>query len=166
MGPHRYPQLALQSSQLIASKGHTRSWYAQILAWFEAHGLQIDHLPPFWYNLDAPLSCITRKQANRLIRLDLLGLQIHDTWITPSLELGTKMKFYRDHLLRLIDDGFIWRADYMDIHMSHAMRIAIDQILVSSHRVWIETWRAEHIGREVRICKLCSLEVETEKNYI
>ena len=118
MDPHRYLRLALQSSQLIAFEGHTRSWYARILTWFEAHGLQIDHFPPFRYNLDAPLSRLTGEQANRLIRLYLLGLHIHGTWIAPSLELGTKMKFYRDHLLRLTDDDFIRSPDYMDIHVT------------------------------------------------
>ena len=98
------------------------------MTWFVAHGLQIDHLPPFRYNLDTPLPHLTREQANRLIRSDLLGLHIHGTWIAPPLELGTKMQFYKDHLMRLTNDGFIMRPDYMDIHMSHAMRIAIGQI--------------------------------------
>lgn len=166
MDPHRYPRLALQSSQFIASEGHTRSWYARILTWFVTHGLQIDHLPPFRYNLDTPLPRLTREQANRLIRSNLLGLHIHGTWIAPSLELGTKMQFYRDHLMRLTNDGFIMRPNYMDIHMSHAMRIAINQIRVSSHRLRIETGRAERIDREAQICTLCSLEVETEEHYI
>jgi len=56
-------------------------------------------------------------------------------------ELGTKMAFYREHLLQLTEDGFVTRPSYMDTHLSHALRCAIGQIRTSSHQLEVETGR-------------------------
>ena len=77
------------------------------------------------------------------------------------------MAFYRDHLLQLIEDGFVTGRNYMDTHLSHGLRCAIGQILTSSHHLEIETGRFRGIPTDSRICRLCHAEpAETELHYI
>eukprot|EP00250_Pteridium_aquilinum_P019422 c24426_g1_i1 orf=1306-2640(+) len=163
---HRYARLALESSRQLASDGDTACWYAQMTSWFELHGFSIDRLPPFQYSLEAPLLSLTRPEISRIIRQDLIQLDTRRTWIDPPQELGTKMAFYRDHLLRTTEDGFIVRPGYMDTHLSHALRCAIGQIRTSSHQLEIETGRYRGIPPEERICQMCHTEPETEEHYI
>ena len=56
-------------------------------------------------------------------------------------ELGTKMRFHREHFLQLTEDGFAIRPAYMDTHLSHGIRCAIGEIRTSSHNLEIETGR-------------------------
>ena len=39
----------------------------------------------------------------------------------PTRQLGTKMAFYREHLLELTEDGFVTRPMYMDTPLSHGL---------------------------------------------
>ena len=72
-------------------------------------------LPPFQYSLQAPSTVsVTRVEITRLIRQDLIQLDTRRTWIDPVQELGTKMAFYKEHLLQLSGDGFVIRPSYMD----------------------------------------------------
>ena len=93
-------------------------------------------------------------------------LDTRRTWIEPIQELGTRMAFYREHLLQLTGDGFVIRPSYMDTHLSHGLRCAIDQIRTSSHQIEIETGRYRGIPADSRICRLCHTEPETELHYI
>lgn len=88
------------------------------------------------------------------------------TWIQPAHELGTKMAFYREHLLQLTEDGFVIRPSYMDTHLSHGIRCALGQIRTSSLQLEIETGRFRGVPAEARICQLCHIEPETELHYI
>lgn len=162
----RYTRLALESSRQLAMQGDTSCWYAQMAAWFQKHGLSIDRLPPFQYSLDAPSLPVTRTEITRLIRQDLIQLDTRRTWVEPVQELGTKMAFYKEHLLQLSGDGFVIRPSYMDTHLSHSLRCAIGQIRTSSHHLEIETGRFRGILAEDRMCKLCGTEPETELHYI
>lgn len=166
MDPTRLPRLALESSQAIATRGTHPSWYGSTVTWFTAHGLQIDHLPPYQYDPASPYIRLSRVDRNRVLRYDLLQAHIRDTWIPSTGTLPVKMQYYRDHFLRLTEDGFIQRPGYMDVFMSHAMRIAIGQLRVSSHTLEIEAGRAVRVAREDRICRLCSREVESEEHYV
>ncbi len=125
----------------------------------------MDRLPPFQYSLDAPSLSSTRIEINRLIRQDLIQLDTKSTWIQPTQELGTKMAFYRAHLLQLTEEGFVIRPGYMDTHLSHGIRCAIGQLRTSSHQLQIETGRYGGIPVEARICHLCRIEPETELHY-
>lgn len=117
---HRYARLALESSRQLALQGDIACWYAEMTSWFQPHGVSMDRLPPFQYSLDAPSLTLTRAEITRLIRQDLIQLDTRRTWIQPMQELGTKMAFYREHLLQLTEDGFVTRPSYMDTHFSCA----------------------------------------------
>ena len=55
---------------------------------------------------------------------------------------------------------------YTQLHLPHALRISLGQFRVWSHRLQIESERAEGIPREGRICPLCNLqEIESEENF-
>ena len=162
----RYAHLALESSRQLASQGDRSCWYAHMTSWFELHGFSMDRLPPFQYSLDAPSISFTRADITRLIRQDLTQLDTKRTWIQPAHELGTKMAFYREHLLQLTEDGFVTRPSYMDTHLSHGIRCAFGQIRTSSHQLEIETGRFRGVPAEARICQLCHIEPETELHYI
>lgn len=129
MSPDRLPKWALKSSQSIATHGGCLSWYAAVLHWFSEHGLDIDRLPPLHYDEDSPYFSLSLEERNRVLRQDLIQMHNRETWSGP---LPTKMQFYGDHFLRFTEYGFIKRPSYMDVHMSHAMRVAIGQIKVSS----------------------------------
>ncbi|KAH7446947.1 hypothetical protein KP509_01G083500 [Ceratopteris richardii] len=145
----RYTRLALESSRQLALQGDTSCW-----------------LPPFQYSLQTPLMYLTRVEITKRIRQDLIQLDTKRTWIEPTQELGTKMAFYREHLLHLTTDGFVTRPSYMDTHLSHALRCAIRQLRTSSHQLEIETGRFRWVPADSRICRLCHLEPETELHYI
>ena len=162
----RYARLALESSQQITAQGDTSCWYAQMASWFELHGFSMDRLPPFQYSLDAPSLSLTQREITRVIRLDVFQLDTQRTWIQPAQELGTKMAFYREHLLQLTEDGFLTRPAYMDTHLSHGLRCAIGQVRTSSHQLEIERGRFRGIPTEDRLCQLCQREPETEFHYI
>ena len=79
-----YVRLALESSRQLATQGDTSCWYAQITAWFQLHGFDMDRLPPFQYSLDAPSLRLMRTEISRLIRQDLIQLDTNRTWIQPT----------------------------------------------------------------------------------
>lgn len=90
-GPTQLPKLALQSSQEIATRGTHPSWYASVLTWFTAHGLQMDKLPPYQYDPNSPHIRLSHVDSNQVIQYDLLQAHIRDTRITPERPLPTKM---------------------------------------------------------------------------
>ena len=73
---------------------------------------------------------------------------------------------YKDHFLTMLDDGFIERPRYMDTYMPHSSRVAIGQLKVASHRLWIETGRVDDTPQEERVCQLCREEIECEEHFI
>ena len=162
----RYMRLALESSRQLALKGDTSCWYAKTNLWFQRHGFSMDRLPPFQYSLEAPSLPITKTERNRIIRQDLIQLDIKRTWVEPIQELGTKMAFYRGNFLQVSEDGFVTRPSYMDTHLSHGLRCAIGQIRTSSHQLEIEFGRFQGIPPEDRLCKLCGTEPEIELHYV
>ena len=161
----RYARLALESSRQLAMQGDRACWYGEMTSWFQLHGFSMERLPPFQYSLDAPSLDLTHPEKTRLIRQDLVQLDTRRTWIQPVQELGTKMTFYREHLLQLTEDGFVTRPRYMDTHLSHGIRCAIGQIRTSSHQLRIETGRYSGLPADARICLLCHMEPETELHY-
>ncbi|MCO5563810.1 hypothetical protein L7F22_017459 [Adiantum nelumboides] len=134
--------------------------------WFSTHGLDIQQLPPFQYDPDSPLFRLSHEERNRVLGQDLWQLYIKETWITPRQPLPSKMLYYRDQFMTILEDGFIQRPRYMDVYMPHSARVAIGQLRVSSHRLEIEAGRAAHISREHRICRICRAEVESEEHYV
>ena len=166
MDPSRLCYRAFEATQQLAEAGETGTWYSQVLQWFKAHGLDIDCLPPFQYDLASPYIHLSHGERNRIIRQDLWQLYTRETWVTPSQPLPRKMQYYSDQFLSTTDTGFLRRPRYMDVYMSHSMRVAIGQIRVSSHQLEIETGRAAHIPREERQCRICREEVESEEHYI
>ena len=132
--------------------------------WLAEHGIHIDSLPPFQYDADSPYIRLSTVERNQVLRADLTQLHTREIW-TP-VGLPTKMEHYRQHFLRVTEDGFIQRPRYMDVYMSHAMRVAIGQLRVSSHTLEIEAGRAAGVSREVRLCRLCHTEVELEEHYV
>lgn len=173
-GRARLPWLALTSSMDLAGRGDTHCWYSRLSKWMTSLGLDMDRLPPFRYSLDDPRLCweMTRHEISQVIRADLLQLHTYRTWIYPT-RLPTKMATYRDHFLRISDDGLITSPGYTGTHLSHSLRISLGQLRVSSHRLDIEAGRMRRIGRghrharETRICPCCTMgEVETEEHFI
>ena len=104
---------------------------------------------------------------SRIIQLDLLQLHTSRVWIEAH-ELPTKTHFYRDHFLRICEEGFITRPQYLeDRRVSPALRIAIGQMRVSSHQLEIEVGRATGIPRERRLCRLCTTKmIEIEEHLL
>lgn len=145
----RYTKLALESSRQSTMQGDTSCWYAQMTSWFQRHGLNMDRLPPFQYPLHAPALTVTQTEITRLVRHDLIKLDTERTWIEPIQELGTKMAFYKEHLLQLSGDGFVIRPSNMDTHLSHGPRCAISQIRTSSHQLEIGTGDSKRYHRRV-----------------
>lgn len=123
-------------------------------------------LSPFQYSLDAPSMELTKQEINKLIRQDLTQNDTRRTWTEPVQCLGKKTAFYKENFLRLTEDGFIVRPEYMDTHLSFGIRCAIGQIRTSSHQLEVETGRYSGIPPEKRICRICHYEPETEEHHI
>ena len=157
---------AFETSRALAEAGDRGCWYAQVTDWFTQHGLDIDRLPPFQYDMDAPHLHLSHSERNRVMRQDLWQLYIRRTWISPQRPLPAKMLYYRDHFMSISDDGFIRRPRYLEAFLPHSTQVAMGQLRVSSHRLEIETGRAAHIPREGRICRLCRVEVESEEHFV
>jgi hypothetical protein len=123
------------------------------------------HLPPFSFSLDVPRHLLpTRQVLNHAIKEDIYKLYIQVTWTSPPTSLGSKMSFYIEHFLEL-RDGIIILPPYTRKHWMHSLRIPLGQLLVGSHRLWIET--NHHIPQYDRICQMCHLhEPKTEMHLI
>lgn len=78
-------------------------------------------------------------------------------------QLPTKLQFYREPFLRLLENRFIVSPGYTHRHMSHAMQIVIRRLRVSSHRIRIESGRA--MGTHGFVIYR-TREVETEEHYM
>ena len=77
-----------------------------------------------------------------------------------------KLEFYRIHCLQISLEGFIIAPGYIQLHLPHALRISFGQFRVSSHRLHIESGRAEGIPQEGRICTFCDLqEIESKEHF-
>ncbi len=73
-GCDRYPYLAYCSSENIARMQTRRSkcWYTSVTELLEASRIQIDHLPPFQYSLNAPDHLLPNQQElNKIIKEDI-----------------------------------------------------------------------------------------------
>ena len=109
---------------------------------------------------------MTKVAKNRLIQSDIINLENKITWISPKIQLGTKMARYKTHFLHTSEDGFVIRPPYMDIHLSYALRSVIGQLRTSSHQLHIEVGRYTRLPLEERICQLCHQGVESEEHYV
>lgn len=133
----------------------SKCWYTGVTELLEASGIQIDHLPPFQYSLNALGHLLPNQQKlNKIIKEDIYRRYVQTTWTDPPNGLRPKMAFYTEHRLE-IRDGLIIRPQYMFQHWMHALRIPLGQLRVGSHRLWVET--NHHINRADRICQLCHL---------
>ena len=140
----RLTRRAFEASRQLFEAGEEGIWYSQAVQWLESHGLDIERLPPFQYDMDSPFTRLTHSQRNRVLRPDLWQLYIRETWVTPRQSLSTKMLYYKEQFMTILADGIIQRPRYMDTYMSHSPRVAIGQLRVSSLRLEIETGRAAH----------------------
>lgn len=157
---------ALTISRGLAEATDTTCWYGGITRWFTCMGLQMDMLYPFQYSFDAP-HALNRHETNWIIREDLLQLWTFRPWISSIKLPPPKLSTYCDHFLLSSDDGFVIPAGYVQIHLSHALCIALGQLWVSSHQLHIETSRAQGLDRDQRICHLCSIEeADSEEHFI
>ena len=162
--PDRLTRRAFEAAIQLLEGGYEGAWYSHVRAWLEAHGLDLENLPPFQYDRDSPYSHLSRSERNLVLRQDLWQLHIRRVW--GSSELGTKMSDYRGQFLTILPNGFIQKPRYMDTHMPHSSRVAIGQLRVASHRLEIETGRHTSIPREERICRVCTEEVESEEHFV
>ena len=123
-----------------------------MIAWFLLHGFDMDKLPPFQYSLDAPSLTLTWTKITQLIKQDLIQLDTRRTWIQLTPQLGTKMAFYREHLLELTEDDFKTRPTYMDTPLSRGLRCVIRQMRISSYQLEIEIRRFRGVQAKASIC--------------
>ena len=93
----------------------------------------MDRLPPFQYSLDAPPALLPiQDEINHIMPLELLQIHTSRTWDKDQLPTSK--------------DGFILKPQYLeDKGVSHALRIALGQMRVSSHQLEIKTGRAKGI---------------------
>lgn len=111
-----------------------RSWYTAVVHWLSEHGLDIDSLPPFQHYEDSPYVRLSHVERNRVLRHDLLQMDVHRTWVAPRR---------RRRPTRTISSSLHRTVSYRDMdYMSHAMRLTIGQLRVSSHTLEIEAGRA------------------------
>ena len=67
----------------------------------------------------------------------------------------------------MLEDGFIIQSQYLDNRVvSHAIRIAIKQMQVSSHQLEIETGRPEIYPERDGYADYTLEEVETEEHFL
>ena len=66
-------------------------------------------------------------------------------------QLGTKMAFYKEHFLELIEDGFVTRPMYMDTCLSHGLRCVIGQMRTSSLQLEMEISRFKGVRALAKI---------------
>jgi hypothetical protein len=114
-GRDRYPYLAYCSSETIALSSpsdRAQGWFAGVSDLLGSVGIQIDHLPPFQYSLDAPGHLLPTKQVlNKIIINDIYRQFIQITWVNPPGGLRPKMAFYDEPFFEL-RDGLIIRPQY------------------------------------------------------
>ena len=60
---------------------------------------------------------------------------------------------------------FIIQPKYLDVFLSNALRVAVGQLIVSSHQLEIENGCANGVPREERVCKLCHIKIEDEYHF-
>lgn len=102
-------------------------------------GIQIDQLPPSRYSLDASGYLLpTRQELNKIIRDDIYKQFIQITWDNPHDKLFPKMAFYVEHFLEMRDE-LINRPQYTLHHWLHAPYIPLEQFIMDSHRLRVET---------------------------
>lgn len=133
--------------------------------WFSHLDLNVDRPAPFQYNLNAPSTYAspTDQEVNELIREDLFNYILSRLRCPP--ELPTKLEFYHRHCLQISTEGFIVPLGYTQLHLPHALWISLDQFMVSSHRLRIESRRAKGVRQEGHICTLCDLRGVRSKEH-
>ena len=148
-----YPYLSYCSSETISCATHSskaKCWFTRVSSLLISVGIQIDHLPPSQYSLDAPDHLLpTRQELNKIIREDVYKQFVQVTWVNPPGGLRPKMAFYVEHFLEIID-GLIFQPQYTFRHWMHALRIPLGQLRVGSHRLQGEM--DHQIDRLNRIC--------------
>ena len=147
------------------SGSHARCWYAQVSSLLSLIGIDMDHLPPFQFSLDALAHLLpSRWELNEHVRLDIYRCYITATWVNPPGGLRPRMSFYATHFLE-ISDGIITRPDYLSRRWSHALQISLGSFRVGSHCLRAQS--DHQIAREERTCVFCtSGEVENEAHFL
>ncbi|KAH7281279.1 hypothetical protein KP509_36G038900 [Ceratopteris richardii] len=166
MDTERITYRAFQASHDMALAGDTSSWYAQTRDWLALHGFDIDRLPPVQYDSQAPTYSLSHRERNRIIPQEIWHTYIQRTWMNPGRTLTPKMLHYREHFLRISDQGFIETPRYMQTYLSHHLRVIIGQLRVSSHQLEIERGRARGVPREERWCPVCHTEIKSEEHLV
>ena len=72
--PDRLTRKAFEATIQSSESGHERAWYSQVRALLEAHGLDLESLPPFQYDPDSPHTHLSRSERNLVLRQDLWQL--------------------------------------------------------------------------------------------
>ena len=78
--PDRLTRKAFEAAIQLSESGHDRAWYSQVRVWLETHGLDLESLPPFQYDLDSPYIRLSRSERNLVLRQDLWQLHIRRVW--------------------------------------------------------------------------------------
>lgn len=81
-------------------------------------------LPPSLYSIDDPSLSLHQPQVNKIIKQNIIILDIERTWVSLVTPLEPKMHFYIHHLLRLRDNGFITCSR----HSCRCLRIRYDVV--------------------------------------
>ena len=82
----------------------------------------------------------------------------------PREPLPSKMLYYKEHFMHFSKLGLITLPKYLDTFLSNAPRVAIGQ-LISSHQLEIENGRTNRVPREVRLRRLCHIEIQDEYHF-
>ena len=109
---------------------------------------------------------MTKVETNIVIQIDIINVENKVTWINPKILLVNKMAHYKTHFLFTLEDGFIIRPSYVDIHLSYPLHSVIGQLRTSSHQLEIEVGRYARIPLEERIRQLCHQGVTSEEHDV
>ena len=104
-------------------------------------------------------------ETNRLILTDIIKLENKITWISLAKSFVGRWSTIR-HILHTLEEGFIIKPSYMDIHLYYALFNVIGQQWNSSHPLEIEVGRYAQIPQEERICLMYHQGMEFGEHYI
>ena len=100
---HRYSFLAYCSSVEIMrsdTSARSRCSYAQVTSLLGSIGIEIDHLPPYQFLLDAlPHLLQSHQELNEHVKHDIYRKYITSTRCHPPGGLQPKMAFYAENFL-------------------------------------------------------------------
>ena len=73
----------------------TLSPHSETQQWLTSYAININALPVPQYSLDCPYVNMSKVEKNRVIQIDIMNLENHIAWISPTPSLGRKMTHYK-----------------------------------------------------------------------